>query len=482
MSDPSSRPSVRAGVLAWYRREQRAFPWRGLDDPFAVLVSEVMLQQTQAVRVAERFPAFMAQFPTAEALATAAPAAVLVAWSGLGYNRRAVTLQRAAAEVAANGWPRHVDGLAALPGIGPYTARAVASLAFGVPVGVVDTNVRRWLLRRFSVADRAAPLQQLADDLAAGGRGAEIPAWTHASMEFGAAICTARAPRCGACPISRGCPSRGRAAMVAVPRQAPFPGSDRAYRGAILRRLSAAPGHRRAIDAVKATAASMSEGALSEEGWQRILASLIRDGLVRRSGSELALGPMPPDGDGTDGQRGPYNRAMSLKVTIGDQLPSIGLRATDGYLLNLRSHVTRQPSILLFFGAPTLTGAARERGEAVARAIADGQARLAGAGVGAFGITCDSETQQTEYVAEAKLPLLLLSDERRSAVEALGVPTTRDGTNVNAEPTAIAVGVDGTILDIVERAEPRGLVARLLDAFRAPDADPAPGATVGAPA
>ena len=173
---------------------------------------------------------------------------------------------------------------------------------------------------------------------------------------------------------------------------------------------------------------------------------------------------------------------MSLKVNIGDQLPSIGLRATDGYLLNLRSHVTRQPSILLFFGAPTLTGPARERGEAVARALADGWQRLVEANVGAFGITTDSEAQQTGYLAESKLPFLLLSDERRSAVQALGIPTTRDGSNVNAEPTAIAVGIDGTILDVVERAEPRGLVARLLDAFRDPDPAAVERPTASAPA
>jgi peroxiredoxin len=173
---------------------------------------------------------------------------------------------------------------------------------------------------------------------------------------------------------------------------------------------------------------------------------------------------------------------MSLKVNIGEQLPSIGLRATDGYLLNLRSYVTRQPSILIFFGAPTLSGPAREHGEALARGIADGFPRLAAAGVGAFGITCDSEAQQRDYLEGAKLPFLLLSDERRSAVEALGIPTSRDGDNVNAEPTAIAVGIDGTILDIVERAEPRGLVARLLDAFRDPDVGAAPAASARAPA
>lgn len=171
---------------------------------------------------------------------------------------------------------------------------------------------------------------------------------------------------------------------------------------------------------------------------------------------------------------------MSLKVNLGDQVPSIGLRATDGYLLNLRSFVTKRPSILLFFGAPTLEGVARERGDELVSALVTGRKRLDAAGVGAFGITTDSEAQQTSYVEERALPFLLLSDERRSAVEALGVPTSRDGANINALPTAFAIGIDGTILDIVENAAPRGLVARLLDAFREPDADETPAAVTTA--
>jgi A/G-specific adenine glycosylase len=135
---------VRASLLAWYATDHRDFPWRRTTDPYAVLVSEVMLQQTQASRVAERFPTFMSRFPTTRALAEASDAEVLAAWSGLGYNRRALALQRAAAAVSTNGWPSDVAALERLPGIGPYTARAVASLAFGEPVGVVDTNVRRW--------------------------------------------------------------------------------------------------------------------------------------------------------------------------------------------------------------------------------------------------------------------------------------------------------------------------------------------------
>ena len=251
-----------------------------------------MLQQTQAARIAERFPRFMARFPSADALAAAPGAAVLAEWSGLGYNRRALALQRAAARVAAGGWPRDVAGLAALPGVGPYTARAVASLAFGVPVGVVDTNVRRWLVRRFGVPDRPASLQALADALAAPGRGPAVAAWTHATMEFGAAICVARAPRCDVCPIARGCPSRGRADVIAVPRQAPFPGSRRAERGRVLRALSATRGHRLAEQTLRGTA----EGGLDNAGWAALVAALEGDRLVHRSGRHLVLGPAPDAG------------------------------------------------------------------------------------------------------------------------------------------------------------------------------------------
>ncbi|MEO8247082.1 MAG: redoxin domain-containing protein [Chloroflexota bacterium] len=171
---------------------------------------------------------------------------------------------------------------------------------------------------------------------------------------------------------------------------------------------------------------------------------------------------------------------MSLKVNLGDQMPSVGLRATDGYLLNLRSLVGKQPSILLFFGAPSLSGPARERGDSLVDALVEGARRLGAAGVGVMAITTDSEVQQTAYVEERQLPLLLLSDERRTAVQALGVATSKDGRNINALPTAFAVGIDGTIMDVVEDASPRGLVARLLDAFREPDAADAPSAAVTA--
>jgi peroxiredoxin Q/BCP len=157
-----------------------------------------------------------------------------------------------------------------------------------------------------------------------------------------------------------------------------------------------------------------------------------------------------------------------LKVKIGDPIPSVGLRATDGYLLNLRSLVGKQPMILLFFAGPTARGAARERGDALAEALKDAHARLARQGVGVVGVTTDNEQQQTAYVAELGLPYLLFSDERRIAVELLGIPLHNAKGNFNAEPTAFAVSVDGIILDIVEQAAPKGLVARLLEAIFPP--------------
>jgi A/G-specific adenine glycosylase len=289
LTDAHALARVRAALLAWYATAHRDFPWRRTTEPYAVLVSEVMLQQTRASRVAERFPAFMRRFPTADALAAATEAQVLAAWSGLGYNRRALALRRATKEISAHGWPRDVAGLERLPGVGPYTARAIASLAFAQPVGVVDTNVRRWLVRRFDLEPTARPqdLQRLSDELAQVGDRGDAAAWTHAAMEFGAGIC-ARTARCDVCPISDGCPSRGAAGAVPVPRQPAFAGSDRELRGGLLRALTAAPGH--------ALTDAAARGVIGHEVYPRIVVGLERDGLVHRSGRRLLLGgrPEPP--------------------------------------------------------------------------------------------------------------------------------------------------------------------------------------------
>ena len=282
--------SVRHRILGWYAGAARDVPWRGTTDPWAVLVSEVMLQQTQASRVADRFPAFLVRFPTPQAMAAAPTAEVLAAWSGLGYNRRALALHRAGTKLAAEGWPPTIDGLEMLPGVGRYTARAVAALAFGRPVGAVDTNVRRWLVRRFGVPAATAPahLQAVADALAGADSQttpADAAAWMHASMEFGAMVCTARRPACAACPVRDGCPSRGMAAPVPVPRQSAFARSERSVRGQLVRELSAATGH--AIPMARARALA------GNHALDRVLDRLEREGLVHRSGSWLRLGVGP---------------------------------------------------------------------------------------------------------------------------------------------------------------------------------------------
>jgi A/G-specific adenine glycosylase len=287
LTDAPALLKVRATLLAWYSAAHRDFPWRGTSDPYAVLVSEVMLQQTQASRVALRFPPFMERFPTPAALAEASESEVLAAWSGLGYNRRALALRRVATVVARAGWPREIAALERMPGIGPYTARALLSLAFGEPIGVVDTNVRRWLIRRFGLSANAASrdLQQLADRLARAGDAADAAAWTHASMEFGAAICTSRAPRCEWCPVAEGCPSRADPGRVAVQRQATFAGSDRARRGALLRALSTAPGHSLGLAAARQVCPGPD--------FERIVRRLERERLAHRSGARLRLGGPP---------------------------------------------------------------------------------------------------------------------------------------------------------------------------------------------
>jgi len=204
---------LEAELLAWFGKHGRELPWRRTRDPYAILVSEVMLQQTQVARVAPRYLAFLERWPTVDALAAASPAAVIREWQGLGYNRRALNLHRSARRIAADGWP---DDLTELPGVGRYTADAIARFAFEQPVLPVDTNVGRVLERT----------------------GADFgPASAHALMDLGATICLARIPRCEACPLAERCPSRGRR-YPAERRQSRFEGSFRQRRARTLRRVA----------------------------------------------------------------------------------------------------------------------------------------------------------------------------------------------------------------------------------------------------
>jgi A/G-specific adenine glycosylase len=215
---------VRELLLAWFREHGRDLPWRRTRDPYAILVSEVMLQQTQAARVVPRWQAWLERWPSAEALAGASTADVIREWQGLGYNRRAVALQRAARVVSEHGWP---DDLSALPGVGPYTADAVACFAFGRPVLPLDVNVRRVRERTGEAFDHSC---------------------AQALMDLGATVCIARVPRCGECPLASGCPSRGRR-FEPLRKQGPFEGSFRQRRAATLRLVAAEPRPLASLDA-----------------------------------------------------------------------------------------------------------------------------------------------------------------------------------------------------------------------------------------
>jgi A/G-specific adenine glycosylase len=205
---------VKEVLLAWYGRNRRDLPWRETRDPYAILVSEVMLQQTQVERVVPRYHAWLERWPTAESLAASTAAEVIVAWQGLGYNRRAVNLHRAAKHVAAHGWP---DDLTELPGVGPYTAAAVGNFAFGRDVLPVDVNIGRVRERTGEMFDAAC---------------------AQALFDLGATVCLARVPRCDVCPLAEACPSRGRR-YEPLRKQSRFEGSFRQRRARVLRAVAA---------------------------------------------------------------------------------------------------------------------------------------------------------------------------------------------------------------------------------------------------
>lgn len=207
----------------WFAEHGRDLPWRHTSDPYAVLVSEVMLQQTQVDRVVPRYLAWLERWPTVESLAAAPAGDVIREWQGLGYNRRAVNLHRAARTVAREGWP---DNLTDLPGIGPYTAAAVRRFALGEDVLPVDVNVDR-VRRRTRYDFTSASAQAL--------------------MDLGATICLARIPRCDLCPLAPKCPSRG-IREAPAPKQGAFEGSFRQRRAMVLRAVAAAPGTLEELD------------------------------------------------------------------------------------------------------------------------------------------------------------------------------------------------------------------------------------------
>jgi A/G-specific adenine glycosylase len=271
-------------VLDWFGQSGRGLPWRATRDPYRVLVAEVLAQQTQAARAAAAWPRFLERFPDVAALAAATPAEVLRAWQGLGYNRRALALRATAqAVVERGGWPDTVEGLAALPGIGPYTARAVACFALGLQVAPVDTNVARVLARALTGGDPSqlgpAARQRLADAAMPAGRAWE---WSSALMDVGALHCRPR-PRCEGCPLEARCRWRalGPAAPAArVRRQEPFRMSERRWRGAVVRALAGAPD---GLEPGALAAAVEADAAGRGGGWfEGLLLRLEGEGLIAR--------------------------------------------------------------------------------------------------------------------------------------------------------------------------------------------------------
>lgn len=256
---------LQRALTGWYDAVHRDLPWRHTTDPYAILVSEVMLQQTQVSRVVPRYEAWLARWPSAASLAAAPRGEVLAAWVGLGYNRRALRLHEACAIVSCAGWPGDAAGLRRLPGVGPYTAAAVASFAFGEAVAAVDVNVAR-------VAARlgAGEPDQLLDR--------ERPArWNQAVMELGATVCRARSADCPACPVAAWCASAGRVPEPAR-RTGPrvrFEDTNRWARGRIVASLAAGRGL--PVDVPAERLAPALEG-------------LVRDGLVRREPDGHSLG------------------------------------------------------------------------------------------------------------------------------------------------------------------------------------------------
>ncbi|HEX5365603.1 MAG TPA: hypothetical protein VFW63_02920, partial [Acidimicrobiales bacterium] len=289
-------PALEA-VLGWGATALRALPWRASRDPWAVLVSEVMAQQTGVGRVVPRYHAFLARFPDPGACAAAPAGEVVRAWAGLGYNRRALALHASATAVVdrhGGRLPDDLGGLLALPGVGPYTARAVLAFAHERPVGVVDTNVGRVLARWAGRPLRPTDAQGWADHLVASvapAGGGVAWRWNQSVMELGGTVCHRRRPRCGACPAAVWCAWAGRGLAGPDPAegsagtsraQRPFAGSDRQGRGRLVAALRAGPVPVADVPVAAGWPADPARAA-------RVAAAVVAEGLAVRDGPVLRL-------------------------------------------------------------------------------------------------------------------------------------------------------------------------------------------------
>lgn len=318
-ADASTLPAMQQAVLAWFAQHGRDLPWRNTRDPYHILVSEVMLQQTQVDRVLPKYHAFLAAFPILDALAAAPTADVIRQWAGLGYNRRAVNLQRTARAILSEHggqFPRTVAELRQLPGIGAYTAGAVACFAFEQDVAFLDTNIRRVLRRAWVAPENDPPattdraLHTLGEQLIPVGQGWH---WNQAIMEIGALLCTTAAPACWRCPLQAHCRSYAawrtrdeqlfdatapstyplphtRPRLRAAERSGePFVGSTRYYRGRIIDLLRDAPSGMR-LTATQIGEQIKPDFTPTDQPWlSAMLRDLHRDGLLDLNDAGAAL-------------------------------------------------------------------------------------------------------------------------------------------------------------------------------------------------
>ena len=261
-------------LLEWYGRNRRSLPWRNTNDPWQILVSEVMLQQTQVQRVTEAYRRFIDRFPDVVSASHSTAQEMLAMWSGLGYNRRALRLREVAGIVESDGWPTTSATLQSLPGIGPYTAAAVACFAFGEQVPTIDTNLRRVLSRWVGRALKGKDLAHVAGEALPIGAAVD---WNQAVMDLGSTLCRPREPDCDTCPVTSWC--AGPHVYTAPRSQGRFDGSVRQARGAILRSL---------VHLGQADQSHLSES-VSAARFEEALEGLIRDGIVAKDGDTIML-------------------------------------------------------------------------------------------------------------------------------------------------------------------------------------------------
>lgn len=283
-------------ILSWYDKNKRDLPWRNTEDPYPILVSEVMLQQTQVDRVIPKYYAFLQRFPTIETLARAERSEVIKEWSGLGYNRRAVYLHEFAKKIAElSKWPNKPDELMKLPGIGPYTSKSVLVFAHNADETLIEANIRRIYLRIFlgnPETNPAKEIEALAIKHTPRGKSRD---WHNALMDFGSQICTAKNPSCDICPVMKECVSTDTltkdemqqiASSIFKTKQSKFEGSNRWYRSKIVKLLQK-----------KDTVTISSLGKKIKDDYRKddlawlcqIVDGLVRDGLIKKEGKSIRL-------------------------------------------------------------------------------------------------------------------------------------------------------------------------------------------------